>query len=215
MQVFKKDKTLRIKNLMVAIMSVLLVLTLVTTISLGVCMEVMAEGEDDKKDDKQTEQTTEDGKTDKESSGDESSDKKDDKKDGEEKKDEETKEDGEAASEETSEDQQEEPAEVDPGDIGLDLNPVMPEVTSDSYIVLSGSTSEVVLEKHSTRKMSPGRITMLVTAMVVIDNMYDANELNNTVEITEKLAKYGDDFKEGESVSVGDLLNAMLVGGSE
>lgn len=89
---------------------------------------------------------------------------------------------------------------------------VMPEVSSSSYIVMSGSTSEVVLSKHETRKMQPGCITMLMTAMVVIDNMYNEEEFNNSVTIDDKLAKYGDTFKKGEEVTIGDLLTAMLVG---
>ncbi len=103
----------------------------------------------------------------------------------------------------------------DPLDTGLKRQTGPPEVTADSFIVMSGSTSEVVLEKHSDRKLSPGNITMLMTAMVVIDNMYNDRELNNTVEITDKLTEYGSDFKLGETVKVGDLLNAMLIGGSE
>ncbi len=89
----------------------------------------------------------------------------------------------------------------------------MPNVSSSSYIVMSGSTSEVVLSKHETRKMQPGCVTMLVTAMVVIDNMYDDTELKNSVTINDDLAKYGDTFKKGEEISVRDLMTAMLVGG--
>ena len=89
----------------------------------------------------------------------------------------------------------------------------MPEVSSSSYIVMSGSTSEVVLSKHETRKMQPGSITMLMTAMVVIDNMYNEDELKNTVTIDKDLADYGDTFKKGEEVSIGDLLTTMLVSG--
>ena len=103
----------------------------------------------------------------------------------------------------------------DPLDTGLRRETDPPEVTSSSAIVMSGSTSEVVYEKHSERKMSPGRITMFMTAMVVIDNMYNDAELSNTVDITDDLMQYGDTFQPGESVSVGDLLQAMLVGGSE
>lgn len=91
--------------------------------------------------------------------------------------------------------------------------PVMPTVSASSYIVLSGSTSEKVIEQHAERKMSPGKMTLLMTAMVVIDNMYNEAELNNTVTITEDLMEYGDTYNVGESVSVGDLLNAMLIGG--
>ena len=63
--------------------------------------------------------------------------------------------------------------------------------------------------------MQPGCITQLMTAMVVIDNMYNDNELSNTVDITKKLSQYGDTFALGESISVEDLLKAMLVGGDE
>lgn len=103
----------------------------------------------------------------------------------------------------------------DPLDTGLRRQTEPPEVTASSCIVMSGSTSEIVYEKHSERKMSPGRITMMMTAMVVIDNMYNEAELNNTVDITEDLMKYGATYQVGESVTVGDLLKAMLVGGDE
>ena len=96
-------------------------------------------------------------------------------------------------------------------------NPVVPvkapAVSASSYMVMSGSTSEKVASKHADRKMQPGKITMLMTAMVVLDNMYDDKELKNTVETGNTIAEYGETFKEGESASVGDLLNAMLVGG--
>ena len=85
--------------------------------------------------------------------------------------------------------------------------------TASSYMVMSGSTSEKVLEKHSDRKMQPGKITMLMTAMVLLDNIYDDSELNNTVEVGDQIAPLGQTFLLGESVTVGDLLNAMLVGG--
>lgn len=91
--------------------------------------------------------------------------------------------------------------------------PTMPDVTSSSYIVISGSTSEVVLQHHSDRKMAPGKITSLVTAMVVIDNMYNDCELDNSVTITKKLSEYGNTFQLGDKITVRDLLTAMLVGG--
>ena len=96
-------------------------------------------------------------------------------------------------------------------------NPVVPSkapsVSASSYMVMSGSTSEKVASKHADRKMQPGKITLLMTAMVVLDNMYDDRELKNMVQTGSTIAEYGKTFKEGESASVGDLLNAMLVGG--
>lgn len=88
-----------------------------------------------------------------------------------------------------------------------------PAVSASSYMVMSGSTSEKVASKHADRKMQPGKITLLMTAMVVLDNMYDDSELKNTVETGKTIAEYGETFKQGECASVGDLLNAMLVGG--
>ena len=86
-------------------------------------------------------------------------------------------------------------------------------ISSSSYAVMSGSTSEVVINHHAERKMQPGGVAMLVTAMVVLDNMYNDDELENSVDITEELTEYGDTYRKGESVKVGDLLNAMLIGG--
>lgn len=111
------------------------------------------------------------------------------------------------------EDAEDDQVSSDPLDTGLRRTTEAPDITSSSAIVMSGSTSEIVYEKHAERKMSPGKITMLMNAMVVIDNMYNESELNNTVDITEDLMQYGDVFHVGESVSVGDLLQAMLVGG--
>ncbi|MBR0380001.1 MAG: D-alanyl-D-alanine carboxypeptidase [Mogibacterium sp.] len=90
---------------------------------------------------------------------------------------------------------------------------VLPQISSSSWIVMSGSTSQIVAGGHQERKMQPGSITVLMTAMVVIDNMYNDAELKNKVEITPELAEQGTLFKEGETVTVGDLLRAMLVGG--
>ncbi len=90
----------------------------------------------------------------------------------------------------------------------------MPEVSSSSYIVMSGSTSEVVIEHHAERKMPPGKIAMLLTAMVVLDNMYNDSELRNSVTINDTLAEYGETFKKGDVITVDDLLSAMLVGGN-
>lgn len=90
-----------------------------------------------------------------------------------------------------------------------------PKVSAGSFIVMSGSTSEVVYDNHAERKMSMGDITKLMTAMVVIDNIHDNSEYSNLVEIKSKVNDYGDDFREGDRITVEDLLKAMLVGGSD
>ena len=64
-------------------------------------------------------------------------------------------------------------------------NPVVPNkppsVSASSYMVMSGSTSEKVVSQHADRKMQPGKITLLMTAMVVLDNMYDEKELKDAL----------------------------------
>lgn len=90
-----------------------------------------------------------------------------------------------------------------------------PRITAGSYVVMSGSTSEVVVDGHADRKMSMGNITKLMTAMVVIDNLHDDGEYDNFIEISKSVDKYGDVFRAGESVRLEDLLKAMLIGCSD
>lgn len=182
-------------------MSVLMVLILVTTIGFSAFLNVFAEsGEDSEDSSKSEKKQTEAEAKEKDSSEKDSSGKEeagDNSKEGKSKdKKSKEKDTGEKAK-----------AEV--------IKPwTIDDVSSSSYIVMSGSTSEVVKEKHSDRKMSPGRITMLMTAMVVIDNLYDEDEMkNNTKEIGPKLASFGQNFREGESVTVADLLSTMLMSG--
>ncbi len=90
-----------------------------------------------------------------------------------------------------------------------------PAVAAGSYVVMSGSTSEVIHDVHGERKMPMGNITKFMTAMVVIDNMYDDSEFSNTIQVTKKVSGYGDMFRTGDNVSVEDMMYAMLVGGSD
>lgn len=234
-------RTLRIKRRLVAIIAVIIALTMVTTISYNACFTVYAVGEneteqtEEKKqteadlveeakkekekkssEDTKTEETEE--KTEKETAK-EDSDTSDDKKTEDKESEKETADDEKDADKKTDEETEEEADPAESFDVyslpGLRKPITMPSVTSSSYIVMSGSTSEVVIEHHAQRKMHPGKITMLMTAMVVIDNLYNDDELNNVIEIDEKLAQYGKTFKEGDSVTVENLLKAMLVGGSK
>lgn len=202
------NRTLQIlRRRMVAIISVLLALVLVTTITFNSPVAVWAEGEEDA----QTEETVQTEGGEGQEGAAEGTDNGEGTAGGEDNGD------GAAADAAASDDISIDDllGTDDSGSTGLNIKASMPEVSSDSYIVMSGSTSEVVLEKNPERKLQPGKITMLVTAMVAIDNMYNEEELKNTVEITSKLAEYGDTYKEGETVSVGDLLKAMLTGGDQ
>ena len=212
------ERTLRIRvrRAMAAVMSVILVLTMVTAIGFDAAFyTAYAEGEEDAAAAAETEAAPAEGEAAAPADGNAEAGA-DAAAEGEASGEAET----EGSKEIVGELEEAEPVEEDekvggdPLDTGLRRQMSAPEITASSAIVMSGSTSEVVYEKHSERKMSPGCITMLMNAMIVIDNLYNDDELNNTVEITEDLMQYGDTFKAGESVSVGDLLQAMLVGAS-
>lgn len=197
----KNTGTKRINRLMVAIISVILIL--VTTISYIACFDVFAEGEQDQKQEQTQEQKQEDQDGQKpEAAEEQTQEKNQEQPDGQKPEAAEEQAQGEDAK---AKEEQLKVVMTQPGKA--------PAVSAGSYMVMSGSTSEKVVSKHADRKMQPGKITMLMTAMVAIDNMYNDSELSNTVETGGIIAPMGDTFKEGESATVGDLLNAMLVGG--
>lgn len=219
----KTNRTLRIRKRLVAITSVLLALTLMTTISFSMAFPVFAEGEDgavtqteDKEKDKEKSESDNKGSDNKDTKKKDDKKKDDKQKDDAEKsdKDKEKAADGEKA--EGATEDAEEPVEEDiTTQLDYSRTATKPDVSATSYVVMSGSTSEMVIEHHAQRKMSPGRITMLMTAMIVLDNMHNDKELENTVDINKAIAEFGDSFKSGDSIKVGDLLDAMLIGGSE
>lgn len=86
-----------------------------------------------------------------------------------------------------------------------------PTVSAGSAIVMSASTGQVVYALHEDRKLSTGTTAQLMTAMVVIDRMHDEKEFGNKVQITEEMAAPGGALAAGESVSVEDLMYAMLM----
>lgn len=86
-----------------------------------------------------------------------------------------------------------------------------PEVEAESAIVLSASTNEIVYSLHTDRKLSPGNTVKLMNAMVVIDNMHDTKEFRNKIQITADIAKAGETYPAGSSISVEDLMYTMLM----
>lgn len=89
------------------------------------------------------------------------------------------------------------------------------DIHSSGAVSFSGSTSQVVYGLHEDRKLPPGDLVKLMTAMVVIDNMHDDKEYNNIVTISSKADKLGDIYKKGQEVKVSDLLTAMLTRDSD
>jgi D-alanyl-D-alanine carboxypeptidase (penicillin-binding protein 5/6) len=90
-----------------------------------------------------------------------------------------------------------------------------PDIGASSAVVMSLSTGQVVYSLHSDRKLPAGATAQLMTVLTTIRKMHDLKEMDNNVEITSSIAKHGTLFKEGDSVSVRNLMYAVLLEQSE
>lgn len=93
--------------------------------------------------------------------------------------------------------------------INQDLN--AQEIQSRSVVVMDASTNKILYAKNPNLKCMPASTTKLMTAIVVIEN---AN-LKDVVTISKNASRvmpHKAGLKEGDKVSVEELLNAALVG---
>lgn len=89
------------------------------------------------------------------------------------------------------------------------------ELHSDCLLLISSDNSEVIFAKNAGKQTSPASLTKIITAIVVLEN---CDNLNQLVTVTESAIKELDGtgsslggFKEGEQVSVYDLLCGLLL----
>lgn len=89
------------------------------------------------------------------------------------------------------------------------------ELYSDCLLLVSSDNSEVIFEKNAGKQTSPASLTKVVTAIVVIENCKDLNQL---VTVTESAIRELDGtgsslggLQAGEQVSVYDLLCNLLM----
>ncbi len=91
-----------------------------------------------------------------------------------------------------------------------------PSVNAGSAVVFSASTSQLVYSLHKDRKLSPGSLTKLMTAMIVIDNMHSSKEFSAKVDVTKEAAEKDKNLgAAGDTLKVEELLALMLVKDSE
>jgi serine-type D-Ala-D-Ala carboxypeptidase (penicillin-binding protein 5/6) len=90
-----------------------------------------------------------------------------------------------------------------------------PSIDADAAIVVSASTGEEVYSLHKDRKLSPGSLTKLMVAMVVVDQMHDQSEYKNKITITAKVDKLGDIYNQGDRITVRDLMASLLMEDSD
>lgn len=89
------------------------------------------------------------------------------------------------------------------------------ELHSDCLLLISADNSEVIFAKNEGKQTAPASLTKVITSIVVLEN---CDNLNQLVTVTESAIKELDGtgsslggFKEGEQVSVYDLLCGLLI----
>lgn len=91
-----------------------------------------------------------------------------------------------------------------------------PQIEAGGAVVYSASTSELVYSLHEDRKLQPGKLGLLMTAMIVIDNMHSDKEYQTKIEITKAAAEKDKSLgAAGSTMSLYDLLEKMLINGSD
>ncbi len=90
-----------------------------------------------------------------------------------------------------------------------------PAPSAEAAVVMSATTGEVIYSNHGDRKLPMAGAAKLMTAMVVLDNMHNYKELKNKIQIDSVSDDQGDLFQKNETVSVNDLLYALLINDSD
>ncbi len=90
-----------------------------------------------------------------------------------------------------------------------------PEIETGSAVVFCASTSQLVYGVHHERKLSPGNLTKIMTAMIVIDNLHDSKEYKNKIELTQADKDSDAGLADFDSISIEDLLEHMINSGSD
>lgn len=86
-----------------------------------------------------------------------------------------------------------------------------PDLTAKSAVIYCNTTEEKVAEKNGDVRVNPYSITKLMTALIILEEHHD---LNYTVVISKKASEQEGssmDLKEGEEVSIEELLYGLLI----
>lgn len=86
-----------------------------------------------------------------------------------------------------------------------------PDFTAKSAVIYCNTTEEKVAEKNGDVRVNPYSITKLMTALIILEEHHD---LNDTVVISKKASEQEGssmDLKEGEEVSIEELLYGLLI----
>ena len=86
----------------------------------------------------------------------------------------------------------------------------LPKTDCEAAILIDAQSGRVLYEKDADRAVQPASLTKMMTALLVVESM----NLDDTVTITTEAASIGGNaiqLKEGEQLTVRQLLNALLV----
>lgn len=129
--------------------------------------------------------------------------------------------DTDESSEEASESSKEETVDKDKEKAkktkpAADTKESLDKIKAGSAVIYSASTSQVVYALHEDRKLKPGNLTKLMTAMIVIDNMHNTKEYKAKIDITADAKEKDENLpKAGSTMKLEELLEYMLLTGSD
>ncbi len=87
-----------------------------------------------------------------------------------------------------------------------------PDVSAESAILVDANTGQILYEKNIDESLSPASITKIMTAIIVLENVKDFSEMVTISESVAELSQEGMQLNAGETLSVEDLFNAMVIG---
>ncbi|KTC65876.1 D-alanyl-D-alanine carboxypeptidase (penicillin-binding protein 5) [Legionella adelaidensis] len=95
------------------------------------------------------------------------------------------------------------------------ITPTPPMLNAKAYILIDVNSGKILAEKNSEEKLPPASLTKMMTLYVVSNALHNQQiHLNDSVRISQEAWKTGGSrmfVKEGEPVSVEDLLKGIIV----
>ncbi len=85
-------------------------------------------------------------------------------------------------------------------------------INSEKAILVDVTANEIVASRQGSGMMYPASMTKVMTLIVVVENLKNENSLNDVLTITHGVGEHsGFGFKEGEKLTVKDLLYASIL----
>ena len=90
-----------------------------------------------------------------------------------------------------------------------------PKLTSEAYVLMEGSTGEILCEKNATKQMRPASITKIMTMILIFDALEEGKiSLEDTVTVSEYAASMGGSqvfLEAGETQDVETMIKCISI----